>query len=267
MKALRIYLDSSALVDLCFWDSKSRGLVLANTSDGVAVATPYALFELARGFLSYLMAIHNKALQVGSPADFLAYGQRIFRMRYRQAALLESYVVFLQGLPPEAALTQRQQLELFQGDLAKRIRLGWRRAKACCLPATNVCGCRSDLPAPYLDENGYYDHSLPTKECGKVTNCGIRDHIYKHDVELRKVRSALVADPNPDEETKRRIKALSELLKLPKKDFFNRTCWDLGDLMIVHETPSGGVVVTKNSKHFAPICLSLGRTIRVVPHS
>ena len=258
--AKTVHIDTSALVDLCFWDKEARAVVLARTSGASELlVTPYVLFELARGFLSYLVALHNKTLQFTDIADVIGYGRRLYRQGYRQAAVLQSYETFLRG--QTTALNGSQQLALFEGDLCKRIRRGWRCAENYIIPRRNPCGCRDDLPPPVREENGHYRHKLPTANCGELENCGIRDYVLANATEFKRVRAALESNETRDDETTKRVKALREMVKLPRKIFHKRHCWNLGDVVIVHETAKDGAVLTKNLRHFVPIGQIVGRTV------
>lgn len=246
-----LHLDSSAVVELCFWDSKGRNAVLNAVQAGDRLCiTPYVLFELARGFLSYLIILHNKALQLREPAEVITYARTFFSRPYKMHAMLQSYETFRFQLSKNTSLTQKQELSLFQGDLRRRIRRGWRDTLLHFRADLNKPGCRSDLASPKVEDTGCYLHDIPSNDCGKVANCRVRDYIYKHSVELRKSLKPLSA---VDAETDKRSKALRELLKLPNVNFKRRDCWSVGDILIVHEVGEGAAVATKNVKHFAPI--------------
>ena len=255
----RAFLDSSTLIELTFRNRKIRSKVnAAIPSDLDRSTSRYVVFEVARGYLGHLILLHNKALAVQSLSELHQYlhsGQQIFK-RYRSGTMLgafDDFIVHLETL--DQSLTERQRLAAFQGWIASHLRRGWQKLLHG-IEVINSVGCREDIPAPRKNRGQNYEQALPTKQCGSVKACGLDAYLTSHHSELEAIVTGLGGLKQPDPETKRRIAALRRLQsKGSGSDFEGGDCWDCGDAIICHEAPSGSTVVSKNRKHFQPLCL------------
>jgi hypothetical protein len=258
------FLDSSALIELVFRHSDTRKSVhKAIPSGGRRITSRYVVFEIARGYLLSLLILHNKSLSVKSLGELHEYmhsGQQRFKP-YRSNTMLGAYddfLAYLQSLG--TALTEEQRLAQFRGWLSQHLRRGWRKLFEIGVVINSV-GCREDVPSPSRNPNGYYVQQLPTNECGNADACGLAVYLSSSRQDFVTITKGLKKIQKPDGETKRRIDALERLIaRRDIADFVGKDCWSCGDAIICHESPPSAVVVSKNRKHFEPLCASIGRT-------
>lgn len=175
----------------------------------------------------------------------------------------DDYFSLLEGV--DAKVTAGQQLAEFKGWLGPHIRRGWRKLeKEAAL--VNAIGCRTDLAAPKTRGDGCYDQKLPTKECGTPNACGLDQYLGNQAASLGELLDKLYEIDDADSETERRIKSLRRLLEGPRGEKFKGAdCFACGDALICHESPPASTVISKNQKHFEPLCEILGRTFQGYP--
>jgi len=260
------FLESSALIELVFRHREvQRKVESACPAGGRRLTSRYVLFEIARGYLLSLLVLHNKARAVKSLRELHEYthsGQRLFQRHRRETMLAayEDYLAHLQALG--ISLTEEQRLSHFRGWFSQHLRHGWRRLTGAA-KTINPAGCREDIPAPVQNANGLYEQPLPTQECGFPKACGLDGYLSAHRADFEAAARALAALDDPDAETKRRLSALQSLLaRKAGADFAGEHCWSCGDAIICHEAPIDAAIVSKNRKHFEPLCAVFGRTLR-----
>jgi hypothetical protein len=71
----------------------------------------------------------------------------------------------------------------------------------------------------------------------------------------------LQSRPEIDDETKRRIKSLRQLFRVPNTDFHKNDCYSCGDAIICHEAPGKFPIITLNQIHYACISAIFGKTL------
>jgi hypothetical protein len=259
------FLDSTALNELVFRHREARSRVeLSVPTDNSRLTSRYVLFVIARGYLRSLILLHNRAHAVQSLHQLHEYmhaGQQLFKP-YRRGTMLGAYEDFLVHLENLGlSLTEEQRLSHFRGWLALHLRRGWR-ALSRVAEIINRVGCREDIPPPTPKANGLYEQRLPSAECGLAKACGLDPYLSEHMVAFRVIANGLAALEARDPETERRILALRRLLARPAgSNFVGKDCWSCGDAIICHESPSDATVVTKNRKHFEPLCVLIERTL------
>jgi hypothetical protein len=155
-------------------------------------------------------------------------------------------------------LSDADRLVHFRGYLRGEIRRGFPRVLHVTEVVVNEIGCRA-AARPYQDDLGLYQQPLDMHLCGKHDTCGLKQYAHSNRPDLEKIRDKLSQIPNPDAETIARIKYLRELYRKPKYDFPRTACFRSSDALIVHETPSSYVILTKNKIHIQPICDVLGK--------
>ena len=259
------FLDSTALIELVFRHREARRRVeLSVPTDGSLLTSRYVLFEIARGYLRSLILLHNRAHVVQSLHQLHEYmhaGQHLF-MAYRRETMLGAYEDFLVHLENLGfSLTEEQRLSHFRGWLALHLRRGWR-ALSRVAGIINRVGCREDIPPPTSKANGLYEQRLPSAECGLANACGLAPYLSEHGVDFQSIANGLAVLEARDLETERRILALRRLLARPAgSNFVGKDCWSCGDAIICHESPSDATVVSKNRKHFEPLCALMERNL------
>jgi len=253
-------LETSALINLCFWDNqeadKVRSCYVGKCSE--VETSPYVLFELSRGFLRYLILFHAKCHDLKDISDVVGFIEKLFRSTYYRGAVIGSYKTFLRSVNARVGMNKEQELVLMRSWLQKNIRRGWKKAKALTAGASNHINCRS-IPDPSTDSSGLYYHDLPTLECGKRDNCGLRTYFSGNRTMFQGLRTHLQSEGSPDAETVRRIKSLRQLYRKDNQDFNRQDCFNCADAIICSEAPVDSLIVTKNIKHIGPIADFLGK--------
>lgn len=267
-----VFLDTSALIDLCFRSPALRDHVLESLGREARLhSSRYVIFELARGYLKHLLVLHNKASDLDAFSNLVQYMKnRGIGGQYAGPTMLGAYQDFVEQL--EAAgtsLTEYQRLSHFRAWLALLIRKNWRAITGGLVQITNPIGCRDDIPAPVanaLPNEGrpreHFSQELPTPKCGHVGNCTLIAALQQDQGVFVGVLAALQAIEKPDAETTRRVSALGRLLEHPpERPFPGKDCHSVGDAIIAHEAAPGQTVVSKNEKHFNPLCQEMGKTL------
>ena len=264
-----VVLDSSVLIGLVFRHAGERiACRAALPPDGEVFCSRYVIFEVARGFLRSLIALHNFSLEFRSFADLhlAAYsGQQRFKP-YRMHTWLGAFTDYYAALEAEdGPCDEGQKIEEFRAKLRVWIRRGWRRMEAD-FSLMNAIGCRDDLPPPALRGDQLIDQRLPDGECGHPAACHLQAFIETRKPRVEAVAAELEALPasRKDKETMGRIDGLRHLLAIaPGAPFEGKKCHRCGDALICLEAPPGHFIATKNRKHFAPLAEILGNPLVV----
>jgi hypothetical protein len=264
------FLDSSVVIGLLFRHAGERAACeQAIPTGAVRACSRYVQYEVARGFLTTLRALHDISFEYELFADLHqdAYsGQRRFR-RYEMNSWLGAFTDFEAALDAEgAALSQAQKLEEFRAKLRGWIRRGWARLHRDLDLSIDEVGCRHPLPAPQLRHDGRIEHGLEVDQCGIVDACKVMVFVQQRASEMKRVADGLDQLPpgKSDAETTKRIVALRTLLRTdPGSNFKGKICHRCGDAIIAIESPVTHTIVTKNAKHFVPIAGLLGKQVSV----
>jgi hypothetical protein len=256
----QVILDTTALVDLSFWDREQadrvRGVL---PGDAELHASSYAMFELARGFVRYLRLVHAKCRNFERLSDVVGFLGNLHMQPHYAGAVRGSVEVFLRTSERRIAATQQQELLLYRGFLRQCIRRGWRKAESYSA-SFNPIRCRT-IGEPKENRFGRFDHELPLSDCGKRMNCGLRAYFAANRSDFENLRDNLAGSTKKDRETERRVQALRELYRNEKRDFDGKACYSCGDAIICHEVPAGAAIITSNGRHYAPIASTFGRTL------
>jgi hypothetical protein len=263
------FLDSSVLIGLVFRHAGERAACHdALPTGGAAVCSRYVLFEVARGFLRSLIALHNASFEFDSFASLhqaAHSGQQRFKP-YRMHTWLGAFDDYLAALEKEdGASSEALKLEEFRAKLRGWIRRGWRRASNE-FRLINVIGCREDLPAPASQGDQRVDQPLPDRECGQPAACRLQAFVQTWKSQMEAVAGGLDALPtsHKDKETVARIAGLRHLLAIaPGALFDGKKCHRCGDALICLEAPLGYVIITKNREHFEPMARVLGKPLAI----
>jgi hypothetical protein len=263
------FLDSSILIGLVFRHAGERAACRAVLPvDRTAVCSRYVIFEVARGFLRSLIALHNYSLESSSFADLhqaAHSGQQRFKP-YRMHTWLGAFDDYFAALEAEDGTnSELLKLEEFRAKLRGWIRRGWRQLESD-FRLFNEIGCREDLPPPTSRGDERIDQVLPIDECGQPAVCGLQAFIQtcKSQVEALAVGSEALPASEKDRETLGRIDGLRHLLAIePGAQFDGKRCHRCGDALICLEAPPGHTIATKNRKHFEPLALILGKRLVV----
>jgi hypothetical protein len=263
------FLDSSVLIGLVFRHAGERAACRAALpAEGDIHSSRYVVFEVARGFLRSLIALHNYSLDFNSFADLhLAAhsGQKRFQP-YAMHTWLGAFDDYFAALETEDGTSgEALKIEEFRAKMRGWIRRGWRRMEHDFRPLNEI-GCREDLPAPALRGDEHIDQRLPDRECGRPAACGVQAFIQTRKPQVEAVATGLEGLPpsRKDKETVDRIDGLRHLVTTASgTPFQGRRCYDCGDALICLEAPPSFVIVTKHRKHFDPLARILGKTLTI----
>jgi hypothetical protein len=256
-----VFLETTAVIELAFWDRQSVTEVVAAFPVGSTKTTSrYVLYEVARGFLRNLILLHNKSLHVTGFSELQAYAGNNRFAQHRLGTIIGAFTAFFSDKQSFPASSDEELLLQFRGFMRRQIRRGWRKVCALADETINPVRCRDDLDQPFLDNNGLYQQVLKKDLCGLNTNCGLKTYYDRYRKDFEQLRQGL--DASVDQETAARRRALRELYRHPKLNFDRANCYRCGDATIAHEAPQKSLILTKNSKHFVPIGKTFGKQIR-----
>lgn len=262
------FLDSSVVIGLVFRHAGERAVCRAALpQDARLVCSDYVAFEIARGFLRRLIALHNFSFEYRSLADLhLAARSGQKRFTYEMPTWMGAFEDYFAALEAEDGDTSDVfKLEEFRAKLRGWIRRGWQRIGKD-FSTNNEIKCRDDLPSPSLRTDQRLDQHLPSAECGQPAACGLQAFIHSRAAIIESVAARLEALPasRTDKETVARIQGLRYLLATPVGTAFQGDqCYRCGDALICIESPVGHTIVSKNRKHFEPIADVLGKALSV----
>lgn len=264
-----VFLDSSVLIGLVFRHAGERAACRAALPpDAEVFSSRYVIFEIARGFLRSLIALHNYSFEFSSFADFhqaAHSGHRRFKP-YAMHTWLGAFDDYFAALEAEdGASSGRLKLEELRAKLRGWIRRGWRKMGND-FRLINEIGCRDDLPSPASRGDERIDQRLPDEECGQPTACRLQAFIHARKPQVEAVAAGLEALPTSrkDKETVNRIDGLRHLLaRSPGTPFEGKKCYRSGDALICLEAPTGCIIGSKNRKHFEPLAQILDKPLRV----
>lgn len=265
-----VFLETSAVVDCFFKAKREREAAFRIIPAGNTIVTSrYVIFELCRGYLRYLILLHNKTTLFKTFSDLCRYGHAVRLKTYFQGAIWESFAKFFseaQLRPPDKLSEDEYKLICFRSFLRKDIRRCWKKMLGGVNRIVNEVGCRDKLAEPIVGRNGQYEQTLDKHLCGIARYCGLKSYAATHASDFSRLRDRLQKQPAPDEETSKRIKALRELYRNPARDFSKADCYVCGDAIIAHEAPIEAAVVTKNEKHLRFICEVFGKKLLPVEY-
>jgi hypothetical protein len=256
-----IFLETTAIIELAFWDRKSAAKTIAALPAGAIKTTSnYVIYEVARGFLRNLILLHNKSLHVNGFSELQVYAGNNRFAQHRLGTIIGAFAAFFSDKKNFPANSDEELLLHFRGFMRRQIRRGWRAVSATPNHVINSVKCRDDLQDPFIDKDGLYEQHLKKNLCGLNTNCGLKPYYDRYRKDFERLREGL--DPNADQETAARRRALRELYRHPKLNFDAANCYRCGDATIAHEAPPESTILTKNGKHFVPIGKIFGKKIQ-----
>jgi hypothetical protein len=256
---VKVFLETSALVRLAF---NNKPYVQPWDAADDIITSRYVIFELSRGFLRYLILLHNKAVTSSGFSEVVDYVHNCYCKPHFVGTCLEAFRDYFATFDgenaeiPEGLGNDQYQLRWFRGWLRREIRRGWGRAIRLAQQITNPIGCRIDLPDPSCNDEDLYVQDLKLRDCGDVRNCGLSTYFNVHRPRMAALETALRQLPKPDRETAARVGALERLTHIKGRNFKRDDCFKCGDAIICHEA-GNSIVLTTNISHVRPICDAL----------
>lgn len=105
-----------------------------------------------------------------------------------------------------------------------------------------------------------FDNRITHCKPGDI-KCDIVEFFQKNIESFKKIYDVLSQMENLDDEQKKIKKIIEKALKHPKNMADFKNCWNCGDSIIAVECPNKSSLLTKNLKHFEPLCKSLKKHI------
>lgn len=259
------FLETTALIDLLFKDRETAQAVLeCCVRESRKVSSQYVIYELSRGFLRNLIILHNATLKVTRYCDLLTYIGRSARRFYFVGTTMSAFKAYRlegrkRGIIRDRLRMDEEQADLedFREFLRYSIRFNWRRLRSSLDQIVNHLQCREEIGDPYL-KNERFKQELKKHLCGDPTKCGLKAYLMRNRQEFAKIRSVL-QDTRSDEETDRRVDALKHLDETGMVKFRKSHCYSASDALIAHEAPHNSRLISKNKKHFEPLCTILNK--------
>lgn len=231
--------------------------------------TPYyALRELLAGYLQNLCDAHNAILASENPAEaMINLAHKLHRAGRKKDSILQAIMSTLVNCytqDPKGGRDNMKQESLEYLEL--RINTIWLRARkprnvklvqslSCLNDGRIEIGAAGELRAPNDSFN-----------CLKRERCAAAAYMYDNKSDLTNMIEALHPNNLDDsigkkQETLSRRKALKELQVKGAREFNKSRCRALGDAYFAAMCPPGKVVVTSNTKDFAPLCQVLKKSV------
>lgn len=262
------FLDTSALIDWVLDPRSKQAIHQLVQSYSQASSADYVRMEVKRGFTAYLVYLHNKAV---SCSTFSEVQEQISRLsatpqRHRLGTILSTLHRFFADIGRESSDNEdldpflRRQLINF---VALSIRRLWLRLEQ--LHMHDQLNCFPDIQPP-VKVDGYLDNK-PYRCQESQSECRLTEFLAANWPSLEAILSRLESDPsNVDEETRKRISAGRQLIrrvqlnrKCSNREPVTKQCWQCGDALIALIAPNSADILTKNARHFGPICHALGK--------
>src|SRR5437899_10621766 len=153
-----VFLETSAVADCFFKAKKEREIANRAIPPGDAIVTSrYVIFELCRGYLRYLILLHNKTTLFTTFSDLCRYGHAVRLKAYYQGAIWESFTKFFsetQFQPPDKMTEDEYKLICFRSFLRKDIRRSWKKMLRSVNRIVNDVGCRDNISEPTITRDG-----------------------------------------------------------------------------------------------------------------
>lgn len=273
------YCETTAVLDAVFKKFPNLGELLSTYS--MRVTGQYAKMEIKRGFLHNLVLLHNKIVLCERWSDVQQYISNLSssQRRYQLGTILDALTRFWKSVedrrPSELAL---QHGDIPQSQIMKRDTLSFLRLWIRSLLASidkyfdkimNPMNCFPDLDKP--ERKGDLFENKPCRCNESQQECDIKDFFLLNQIEFAKILEKLkdLQEAEVDNETRLRVLALKKIMKKRLRTstmhFSNKTqdeqlCWACGDAIHAVLSLPEAVVITRNEKHFMPICKAIGRS-------
>ncbi len=273
-----VYLETTAVIDASF--KKFPALLAILESSDKRFTSQYAKMEIKKGFLNNLVLLHNKTVLCEKWSEVQQYVSNLSSSprRYQLGAAIDALSKFwseIENSRPSSLIDKHGDIPLsriLKRDSESFLKIWIRRF----LPkidklvdeVLNPMKCFPDIESPRQVGNLF--ENKPYKCVESDRECDIKKFFTDHLEDFNKILSQLENIPNDetDSETIQRISALKKIIKKRLRSstitFSNKSqdekwCWACGDAIHAVLSPSDASVVTRNEKHFKPICEAINR--------
>ncbi len=271
-----IYLETTALIDLVLKGWHEELLQIVKTSDELTTSQ-YSKMEIQKGFLKNLILLFNKANQCNSIERVYEFISNLSRSpnRYYLGACVDAMYLFERNYSNKRPKELSEQygnskegeirIDSLKRTLRTIIRRCFHRIDKAVKETYNPMSCFTDLEEP-KEDNGMF-LTKPSKCSDSNSICSIKNYFIDNKTSFEQILIKLESLEEKDDETKRRIKSLKEILKMIRlnRPFSNhddnyQLCWDCSDA--VHAVIAPHTIITSNMRHFKPICDAIGKSVQ-----
>lgn len=273
-----LLIETSAAIDIAFGKPSSAAARGLTKGYDKTVLAHYSKMELKRGFLQYVVYLHNKLVGLSRLSDVQLAISNLSstRQRHRLGTVLEVMTEFwrrAESITVDDINREYGPISLndylmrkLPSELRLMVRQVWRRLDSLTDEVINPMNCFEDIAPPMIE--GELLNNKPSQCGGSELECRIKPFVREHRDQFKRIHSRLsrIAISDRDQETSKRIKSLHQILRAvdTSKGFSNRypncrQCWDCGDAILAVVAPENSDVLNHNGKHYDPICEAIGR--------
>ena len=265
-----VFLETTAIIDHFFQPEKTRIDQVLEQSPK-KVSAQYVKMEIKRGFLQYLVLLHNRLSTYPTFGSVMGsiYKLSLTPLRNRLSSMLDDMKDFFQKVETPSKIDNLDEYLRKEAASYTRIliRVVWNSVDKLVDELLNPMDCFLDIISPYQD--GRVIENKPRQCNNSQVECKIKQFFAVNRSEFNDVLIALKNLPNPDDETKKRITSLKNIIRLlqhPSRRFSNwqhnfKDCWNCGDAILAVIAPVKSSILTSNVKHYKPICEAIDRNV------
>ncbi len=192
--------------------------------------------------------------------------------RNQLSSKLEALKIYIQEVEnnrPERLKKEYGEIEISKAQMISflriRIKQLFREINRIVDTIFNPMDCYLDIQPP-SEIRGMFDNK-PVWCNGSKIECKIKIFFNDNKESFDKIYSRLKEIPDKDQETKKRIKSLKEILRIlpySTRHFSNHSqnqqlYWNCGDAIIAITAPNSFIILNRNEKHYIPICESINK--------
>lgn len=265
----KAFVDTTILVDALLKSKIQRKITKAALERYLKTELPmYAIKEFKAGALNNFIWIHNKLAQFKSYSKALEMLQRmsLTPKRYTTSTAIEALTQASssiahytpQDLQNKYGLTNIDQILAEECRLQIKIKIfnAWNKRKSITTDVVLPLSCYHEA-LPTINNNMI---EVKPIKCEKGEDCCLKSKMVNSINDLKKLKKAIEGgDKKPEND--RRLKALNELIKNPKRDLTDDNCRNLGDLIFAFFAPSDAKILTTNRRDFQGLAEALSKSV------
>ncbi|GMU57404.1 MAG: hypothetical protein AMXMBFR33_65500 [Candidatus Xenobia bacterium] len=266
------FLETSALIDLCFRKGQHEALSRETATPAVRVTNNYVRMEIKRGVLQYLVYLHSVLVNSTKYSEVYRVINRVHQQRYRQGTVAETLEALWEEIGKEstgALSLDSYVLKKVKDFLVLHAYRLWNAVTSTLVDGAspNLMACYEDIKGLTVnDKTGSLENVAGSRCTSSKLECNLKGFLRERKPELEKVLEKLDSLHERDPEQAKSRTHLKEALKkceswkhaLSNKEGY-QTCWSCGDIIITISAPEDATICTSNTKHFAPLCEATGR--------
>jgi hypothetical protein len=270
LSSTKILLDNTIQIERIIAPSR-RAIIQPHliNENACVISSTYILMEYRRTVVADFIAVHNLVKsheKLGSAVAHISSGRAGFskRMMERRQKILGMAMVDCEDA--DESLTRTGILRILELYLEGGLE---RRFMENITELTNATDCDLAKYPLIQRQDGHYQ--LTTSCNKKCVRCQLPDFLLQNAHNLRRIEQFI--KQHAAAEYQELLEKLARVTTNFSQDFFDqtfllkslrakgqRTCWKLGDIIILLEAPPDALIYTTD-KHFETICTALGRKL------